>query len=507
VGRRREISFPEPVKNGPGAVFFVSEYLSDIAHYINNLLYYYDIRILRGDTFMPDTISAAAGRDRFMSSVGAFSATLGSAVGLGNIWKFPFLTGVNGGAAFVFTYIVCVLLVGIPVLTAELTIGRRLRKNAVHAYREAVPGRPGWSWIGIAGVLAAFLIMAFYTDVAGWVFAFTVYSFKAFLTGAGPLGKETFGILASGSWEPLLWQIAAIGTTAVIISAGVSRGIERATKILMPLLFLLLLICVIRALTLPGAGKGVEFLFKPDFTKLNGITVLAALGLSFFKLSLGMGTMTTYGSYQPDSVNLAGNAAKVAFSDTLISLLAGLAIFPAVFAFGFEPAAGPSLLFITIPMVFSQMPLGGFFTALFFLLAGIATIGAMVSLFEVPVAYLTEKKTRPLSRRKAALVTAGVIFLFGIPATLSLGPLKGVLIFGKNIFDLFDFISSNIILPLGGIGIALILGWMVKKSFYEDEILKGSPGRNLFSRWVFLFLKWIAPAAIALVMLNGLGLI
>ncbi len=456
---------------------------------------------------MQQSLSSATGRDRFLSSIGALAATLGSAVGLGNIWKFPFLTGVNGGAAFVFTYILSVLLVGLPVLVAELAIGRRIRMNAVSAYRETVKGEPGWTWIGIAGVAAAFLIMAFYTDVAGWVFAFAAYSFKAFVTGAGPVGKDAFGALASGTWEPLFWQLVALGTTGAIISAGVSRGIERVTKILMPVLLVLLVICDIRALTLPGAGRGIEFLFKPDFSKLTGMAVLTALGLSFFKLSLGMGTMTTYGSYQPDSVNLIGNAAKVAFSDTAISLLAGLAIFPAVFAFGFEPAAGPSLLFITIPMVFGKMPFGGFFTTLFFVLAGIATIGAMVSLFEVPVAWLTEKKKKPLTRRKASVITGAVIFLFGVPATLSLGPLEGIKVFGRNFFDLFDFLSSNVILPLGGIGIALVLGWRLSKSDYAAEIMKGVRGKAPYAAWIYTALKFVAPAAIALVMLNGLGII
>ena len=297
----------------------------------------------------------------------------------------------------------------------------------------------------------------------------------------------------------------ALAVTTTIVSAGVRRGIERVTRVLMPILLVLLIICDLRALTLPGAMKGVEFLFKPDFSRLTGMVLLTALGLSFFKLSLGMGTMTTYGSYQPESTNLVGNAAKVALSDTLISLLAGLAIFPAVFAFGFEPSAGPALLFISIPMVFSKMPLGGLFTVLFFLLAGIATIGAMVSLLEVPVAWLSERR-RPLPRPKAALLTALGMLVLGIPATLSNGPLSGLKIFGRTFFDLFDFISSNLLLPVGGIGIALVLAWKWKKADVAEELARAGVGHRWYHDAVHLAIRIVAPLAIIVVLLHGLGL-
>jgi neurotransmitter:Na+ symporter, NSS family len=444
-------------------------------------------------------------RDGFSTSLGALAATLGSAVGLGNIWKFPFLAGANGGAGFVLAYLVCVALVGLPVLVAELTIGRRLRQNAVTAYRTADPGKPWWAWIGGFGIAAAFLIMAFYTDVAGWVFAYVFLSLRAFILGTGPLTADTFAALSGGTWQPLLWQLLAIGVTVAVVSAGVSRGIERATRALMPILLVLLIVCDIRALTLPQAARGVEFLFKPDFSKLGGTVILMALGLSFFKLSLGMGTMTTYGSYQPDTVNLVGSAAKVAIADTIISLLAGLAIFPAVFAFGFEPSAGPALLFITIPMVFSRIPLGGLFSTLFFLLASIATIGAMVSLLEVPVAWLSERRAA-MRRPTAALLAGGIMLAIGIPATLSLGPLADVKIFGKVFFDLFDFISSNVLLPLGGIGISIILGWRWRKDDVTAELERRGVGRKWYQDAVIFAIRYVAPAAIIVVLLNGLGL-
>jgi NSS family neurotransmitter:Na+ symporter len=446
-----------------------------------------------------------APREAFSSGLGAFAATLGSAIGLGNIWKFPFLTGQNGGAAFVLAYLLSVALVGFPVLVAEHIIGRRTRLNAIHAYGSVVPKQKFWSIVGWAGCLSALLIMAFYTDVAGWVFAYVFKSIGAALGGPA-LGAETFGALAGGVAEPLLWQLGVLALTSTIIAIGVSKGIERTTKTLMPLLLVLLVVCDIRALTLPGAFAGVEYLFKPDLGKLTGTVILAALGLSFFKLSLGMGTMTTYGSYMPDSTKIAPNALRVALSDTLVSLLAGLAIFPAVFAFGGQPAGGPGLLFNTIPLVFSQMPLGGFFTVLFFILAAVATIGAMVSLIEVPVAFLAEKGK--LKRPAAAYLTGAAMFALGSLATLSQGDTLGsVKIFGKNFFDLFDFASSNVLLPVGGLAIAVIAGWLLSKKDFVSELCKGCGGEPRYVALIRATLKFVAPLLIAVILLNGFGII
>ncbi len=446
-------------------------------------------------------------RDTFASSLGAFAATVGSAIGLGNIWKFPYLTGSNGGAAFVLTYLLAVTLVGLPVMVAEHAIGRRMRLDAVRAYGRVVPGQPSWCLIGWAGVAAAFLIMAFYTDVAGWVFAYVWKSAVALATGE-PLGAKTFGALASGTWEPLLWQLTVLVLTSSIIAAGVSRGIERVTKTLMPLLFALLIVCDLRALTLPGAAAGVEYLFRPDLSKLSPAVLLSALGLAFFKLSLGMGTMTTYGSYLPPDVRIVPNATRVALADTAVSLLAGLAIFPAVFAFGGTPAGGPGLLFNTIPLIFSKMPLGGLFTVLFFVLAAIATIGAMVSLIEVPVAWLVEK--RHLGRRAAAALTGGAMFLLGIPATLSQSPvLDQVKVLGKGFFDLFDFASSNVLLPVGGLAIAVLAGWVLPRHLFAGELDQGygAGARPWHGRAVLLLLRFVAPVLILLILLGGLGVI
>jgi len=451
------------------------------------------------------SISAPKGRDAFASTLGAFAATLGSAIGLGNIWKFPYLTGSNGGAAFVLVYLLAIAFVGIPILVVELTIGRKMRANAVHAYGQVVPGQKFWAWVGVAGVAAAFLIMAFYTDVAGWVFAYVFKSFGAFVSGR-TLDSGTFGALAGGSWEPLLWQAGVLVLTTGIIAAGVSKGIEKVTKTLMPLLFILLIICDVRALTLPGAGAGVTYLFRPDLSKLTASIVLYALGLAFFKLSLGMGTMTTYGSYLPDSTRIVPNATRVALADTAVSILAGLAIFPAVFAFGGKPAGGPGLLFNTIPLIFAKMPLGGLFTMLFFVLTAIATIGAMVSILEVPVAWIIEKGH--LKRGSAAILTGVLMFALGVPATLSQNPLlAGVKVFGKNFFDLFDFMSSNVLLPVGGLAIAVIGGWLMSRKDFLAEMNKGCAGEPWHGKLVFGILKFITPILILLVLLSSLGVI
>jgi NSS family neurotransmitter:Na+ symporter len=447
-------------------------------------------------------------RQGFTTSLGVLAATLGSAVGLGNIWKFPSLTGQNGGAAFVFVYMICVALIGLPVMISEFIIGRRAGANNVGAFckLEPNPKRP-WYLAGVVGVAAAFLIMFFYTDVAGWVYA---YAFKALTSGFANVGVQqtgdVFGAYIGSVAGPLIWQWIVLATISVIIIAGVTKGIERMTKILLPILVVLLLICDVRALTLPGAMEGVRYLFQPDFTKITAGVVLAALGLAFFKLSVGMGTMTTYGSYIGKKESLPGTAISVVLADTVVSLLAGLAIFPAVFAFGFKPDAGPSLLFITIPAVFKTMPFGQVFLTMFFLLAAIAATGAMISLLEVPVAYLTEEKK--WSRVTATIVSAGAMGVVGSLATLSTSTLSKTLVFGKTFFDLFDFLSSNVALPVGGIFICLFVGWKLGQKVIVEEASNEGSLKNLAFLKAFTFVvRYLAPIAILVVLLNGLGII
>jgi neurotransmitter:Na+ symporter, NSS family len=455
---------------------------------------------------MDDKPSEKTHREGFSSSLGVIAATLGSAVGLGNIWKFPYVTGQNGGAAFILIYLICVLLVGLPLMLSELMIGRKTNSNVVGAFKQLAPQKP-WFLIGFSGVLSAFLIMAFYTTVAGWVYS---YIFKAALGTINSTSPEhtsaAFNALVTGVGEPLFWQVLVLAVTGAIIMAGVTKGIERVTKILMPVLFLLLLIVDVRALTLPGASEGLSFLFKPDFSKISFGVVLAALGLAFFKLSIGMGAMTTYGSYIGKEENLPQTAIKVVLSDTIVSIMAGIAIFPAVFAFGFKPDAGPSLLFITIPTVFSSMPFGKVFMVLFFILVSIAATGAMLSLLEVPVAYLVEE--HKLSRRVATMGTIIAIALVGVTATWSTSLFSGVSFAGRNMFDLYDFITSNILLPAGGIFIAIFVGWAWRYCSVKTEFSNGGHLRNERLYKIYFFsVKFIAPIAITLVLLTGLGLV
>lgn len=447
-------------------------------------------------------------REKFSSGIAVFFATLGSAVGLGNIWKFPYLTGINGGAAFLIIYLLCVAFVGIPVMVCEFYIGRKTRKNAVGAFDKL--GKKNFKIIGYAGVISAFLIMFFYSCVAGWVYSYLFRALNGDFTGIDP---KTSGAMFSktilGPMPPILWQIIVLIVVSTILIAGVQKGIERITKTLMPVLFILILICDIRALTLKGASQGLIFLFKPDFSSLTKAGILTALGLAFFKLSLGMGTMITYGSYFTEDNNMIETSVKVALSDTIVSLLAGIAIFPAVFSFGMEPGAGPGLLFITIPLVFSKIPLGNLLLVAFFFLTSIAATTAMLSLVEVPVAYFTEEKG--MDRKRAVISTSIIMAIIGILATLSVdkGSLLGtVKILGKGFFDLFDYISSNILLPIGGLLIAIFVGYFNKKEDIIKELSNQGKLRNenIIKSYIFI-IKYITPILLVLVFLNSIGII
>ena len=460
-------------------------------------------------------------REGFSSGLAVFFATLGSAVGLGNIWKFPYLTGANGGGAFLLIYFICIVCVGVPVMVSEFYIGRRTRKNAVGSFK-VLTGNPGtpWKGIGLMGVAAAYLIMFFYSDVAGWVYFYCFKAFTGQLAGitkdaVGPLFGQVIGAgtagqpLSAATLSPLVWQVIVMTVVGTILSMGVRGGIERITKTLMPLLFLLIIICDIRALTLPGAGKGIDFLFHVDFSKITAPVILSALGLAFFKLSLGMGTMITYGSYFTDDNHMIQTAGKVAASDTLVSMLAGLAIFPTVFSFGMEPSAGPGLLFMTIPLVFNQMPFGGILLACFFLLTCFAATTAMLSLVEVPIAYFVEELK--ISRVKATVFNCTLIALVGITATLSvdsssyLGQYK---FFGKGFFDLYDYLSSNIILPLGGLCIALFVGYCNKREDIADELSNHGTLANAATVDAYRFIiRFVSPALLILVFLNSVGIL
>lgn len=446
-------------------------------------------------------------RDGFTSGFGVLVATLGSAVGLGNIWKFPSLTGSNGGAGFLLVYLLATLLVGLPVMIVETMLGRSARANAVTTFERVAPAsQPWWKAIGWMGFAAALLILAFYSEVAGWVYAYIVKAASGQVSTTDPaVAAQTFGKLVSDPFAALFWQWVVLGVTGGIIMLGVAKGIEAVARRLMPLLFLLLLVLCARSLTLPGAAAGLAFLFDPDFSKITPAVLLTALGLAFFKLSIGMGTMLTYGSYFRDDQNIPQTTTRVMLADLSVSLLAGIAIFPAVFAFGFEPAAGPSLVFMTIPAVFTSMPGGTVFMTIFFVLTAVASVGAMLSLLEVPVAILAERYG--FGRKTASLLTILAVGALGLPAALSQGVAADLKLFGLNAFDLFDFLSSNVLLPLGGILICVFVGWFHGLPTLEKQLGNDGALANAgLVRVVFFLVRYVAPLSIAIVLLHGLKL-
>ncbi len=448
-------------------------------------------------------------RETFTSGLAVFFATLGSAVGLGNIWKFPYLTGEYGGGAFLFVYLICILFIGLPVMVSEFYIGRKTRQNPVGAFNILKPGSP-WKIIGFMGVLASYLIMFFYSSVAGWVYS---YIFKALKGDFASLTTNSVGALfgqaVTSPLPPLVWQWIVLVVVATILICGVQKGIERITKTLLPVLFILIIICDIRALTLPDSWKGLDFLFRIDFAKITAPVILTALGLAFFKLSLGMGCMITYASYFTKDNNMIATSARVALSDTIVSLLAGIAIFPAVFSFGIQPGAGPGLLFMTIPMVFSKIPLGNILLVAFFFLTAIAATTAMISLVEVLVVYWTEQ--RGFSRTQAVLMNVGIIAVIGVLATLSAdraAVLGTIHIFGKSFFDLFDYVSSNILLPVGGLLIILFTGYVVNREDFALELSNHGALKNKGLIHIIVFIiQYVTPILLALVFLNSIGLI
>jgi NSS family neurotransmitter:Na+ symporter len=441
----------------------------------------------------------------FTSGFGVLAATLGSAVGLGNIWKFPYLTGANGGAGFLLVYLLATLLVGLPVMIAEITLGRVAKANPISTLQALAPRRQPWWLVGVAGMLAAFLILSFYSEVVAWVFAYVVKAARgSILSSDRQVTEAAFGALISDPLQSLLWQWGVLVFIGSILLLGVTKGIEALTKKLMPLLFLLLLLLCLVSLSLDKAADGLAFLFKPDFSKITASVVLTAMGLAFFKLSIGMGTMMTYGSYFRDEQNIPLTTFRVMTADLCVSMLAGIAIFPAVFSFGFEPAAGPALVFITIPAVFSQIPMGQWLMVVFFVLAAIAATGAMLSLMEVPVVILNERLG--LSRPKATLLTLFLLVLVGSGCALSNSTLAHFKLFGLTLFDLFDFVSSNIILPAGGIFIALFVGWVWGIDKFRLALTNHSQLHNeKLVQAVFLLLRYISPLLILIVMLKGLN--
>ncbi|NBC83794.1 MAG: sodium-dependent transporter [Bacteroidetes bacterium] len=441
-------------------------------------------------------------RDVFGSKFGIIAAAAGSAIGLGNIWKFPYITGEYGGAAFLFVYLGFIAAVGLPVMLSEFVIGRKARRNAYGSFKKLAP-KSLWQNVGFLGVLAAFLILSFYGVVAGWSLKYVFFSINNTLAASSPSEIEaTFNRFITSPGPPLLYQLIFMVLTGLIVVIGVKKGIERYAKILMPILLVIIIILDIRAITLPGSMEGLKFLFKPDFSKLSWDAILNALGHAFFSLSLGMGTLITYGSYIDKKNNLMNTALEVTIADTVIALLAGIAIIPAVFAFNIEPGTGPGLVFITLPNVFNQMHGGQFFSILFFLLLSVAALTSSISILEVVVAFFTEELnlTRPIATVLATILAA----LMGIICSLSMGIYSDYTFMCFNFFDLLDFISANILLPLGGLFIAIFIGWKFGKYKVFKEMAHGGSLKGYFLSAFMILVRFVAPISIFIVFLFGL---
>ena len=444
-------------------------------------------------------------RVTFGSKIGVILATVGCAVGLGNIWRFPYMLGSNGGAAFLLVYLLCILLLGLPVMITEFFIGRHTNRNAAGAFKELAPGTK-WSLIGYNGVLAAFLILGFYSVVAGWTLEYILQAFSGSLSDKTATDFATdFSNFSTGLIRPIIWTVTFIVLTHAIIIFGVKSGIERASKIMMPLLFLFLLILAIRSVTLPNASEGLTFLFQPDFSKINSSVILSAMGQAFFSLSIGMGCLITYASYFKKETNLQTTALQVTILDTLVALLAGVMIFPAVFSFGITPTAGPELVFITLPNVFAQLPMGSVWSAIFFILLALAALTSTISMHEVATAYVHEE--HKMSRNKAAWVVSTGAIILGVLSSLSFGVLKDFTIGGMIFFDFLDYLTAKIMLPLGGMLICIFVGTRVERKVIKAELTnEGTIPFYFFNTYAF-FMKYVAPIAIGIIFLHELGLI
>ena len=453
---------------------------------------------------------ASIDRANFGSKLGVILATAGSAVGLGNIWRFPYMTGQNGGAVFIMIYVFCVLLLGIPCMISEFIIGRHGQANTARAFRK-LSGGSAWTLIGYMGVLTGFLISGYYAVVSGWCLEYVWASVVGKLQGDPAYISNYFVSFSEDPVKPVFWTMLILLATYLIIEHGVRDGIERASKLMMPTLFILLLIIVVASCMLPNADKGIEFLFKPDFSKITSDVFLGALGQSFYSLSIAMGCICTYASYFSKQTNLTTSAVQIGVIDFLVALLAGLLIFPAAFSVGVSPDSGPSLIFITLPNVFQQafgsIPgLGYAVSILFYALLSMAALTSLISLHEVSTAFLQEEMR--ITRKKAALIVTISCIIVGAFCSLSLGVGKEMLLFGKTLFDLFDFVTGQLFLPMVGFLTCIFIGWFVPHKIVKDEFTNWGTLRNehIFHAYLFL-VKYICPICILFIFLHQLGLL
>lgn len=444
-------------------------------------------------------------RDSFGSRLGVLLAMAGSAVGLGNLWRFPYLVGENGGAAFIIIYLACVCLICLPIFISEFVIGRRSQKNAYAAFRD-LSGGSAWRWAGLMTVIVPIIVASYYCFIGGWAFEYLWKSCTfSFTAAASQEAVSTmFSDFVSSSWGPVIGQTLFLLVTTLIVIIGIKDGIERFSKLMMPMLFIIVIAIAVYSSTLPGSGAGFEYLFRPDFSKVDGGSFASALGQAFFSLSLGFGTIMTYASYVDKKDNIMFQSSSTAIADTLFALIAGMAIMPAVFAFGIDPQSGPGLVFETLPYVFGKMPGGGIVAILFFLALIVAALTSSISMIEVGVAYLIEE--RKLKRTTACIVLFLICWVLGIFCALSFGPLAEVKLAGRSIFDFFDNLSSNILMTLGSLLTVLFVGWRLKKTDIYDEFTNGGtlPTNVKIFGVLWFLIRFVAPVAIIVIFISGL---
>lgn len=444
-------------------------------------------------------------RGSFGTKIGVILATAGSAVGLGNVWRFPYVTGKDGGAAFIVIYLLAIIVLGIPGMVAEFVVGRHGASNAARAYTR-VGGR-AWGLVGYLGVFTSLIILGFYSVVAGWCLQYLAVSLMGRIHGDAAFAASYFREFSSDPIEPLLWTVVFILITHFVVVRGVRRGIERVSNILMPVLFILLLIIVVASCTLPNAGKGIEYLFKPDFSQVSRSVFLDALGQAFFSLSLGTACLCTYASYFSRQTNLLRSAGQIAVIDTLVAILAGLMIFPAAFSVGINPDSGPSLIFITLPTVFQQAfsPVPGYFVSvLFYALLVLAALTSTISMHEIGTSMWFEELHIP--RGGGAVIETVAAIVIGVLCSLSCGA-ADLTIAGKSMLDFCDFLTSNVLLPVGSFLTCILIGWVAPRKLVRDEVTNwGTLGAGFYKIWLFL-VRFIAPVSILVVFLHQLNIV
>ena len=447
-------------------------------------------------------------RGNFGSKLAIVLATAGSAVGLGNVWRFPFMTGQNGGAAFILIYFACVLLLGIPGMVSEFIVGRRSQANAARAYGSMA--HRGWRWIGYLGILTSIIILGFYAVVAGWCLQYLFASIGGRLNGDASFIIDYFTTFSSDPVKPCLWGVAFVLITHAVVAQGVEKGIERASKLLMPLLLLLLVILVVASCMLPGASRGIEFLLKPDFSKVSGSVFLEALGQAFFSLSLGTACLCTYASYFKRDTNLLRSATQIALLDSVIAILAGLIIFPAAFSVGVQPDSGPSLIFITLPNVFQRafitMPAVGYFISiLFYALLVFAALTSTISMHEIGTAFFHEELRMP--RQRAAWILTIICATIAVFCSLSVGANTDIQVLGMSLMDFCDYLTAQYMLPMGAFLTSIMLGWFVSRELVKDEFTNGGALRESFFQVWLSSIRFIVPVCLILIFLHQFGVI